>query len=539
MPNEQNTGNNRQFFSTDHTIDSQRCACRCIDCIKGINWNTSTHNIMDREYITQLRKALANAFQGIRWFALNHLIPSTQQIIHFISEVLITVWKSFEEKDHSYKAEFTSGNDTLSTSNHGYVIDGRRKQPSKTDLMHLIVTGQSGAGKSTVCVMNSINEVHGTKIIVDPSTELYAATAGYLASKGYRIKVIHFGNPSISDGYNPFERIHNSTDAQKVASMLVRNVLKNQGDAFWALSATSLLTLIIRALKYQPKQYQHFANVRNVLQLLSANPKAADALIAQTGDIQIINEYKSSFLANDLKLRQSIVATVSAALSLWSDPYVAKITSVDTLNVEEFRAKPTALYIQCPSSDAAFYSPLVSILFEQLAKEVMDRLPKPNDLNIYFILDEFSSLYIQSIGTIISQIRKHRASLMLICQDLSQITDNYGQAQSTAILANCYSKLYFSGVSHATAVNLSSQLGKFEYTDKHSKSNSRHIRNLLEPSEIRTLPKGKAIFIHGNSQPILIDTTPIYKHPYWKLRLQIQPPVLKSPLPDGEPFLTQ
>lgn len=531
MHNEPSTGNYRDPINTDTSTDHKRSTCHCTDCLKAHNHNTSIHSNMDREQAT-LRETLNGMYNGIRWFSINHLIPFIQECISFTSRILNTVILSFQERDHSYKAEFVNGQDVLSTSYHGYVIDGRRKQSSKDDLMHLIVTGQSGAGKSTVCVMNSIMEVHGTKIIVDPSTELYNATSGYLKSKGYRIKVIHFGDPAISDGYNPFERIHNSTDAQKVASMLIRNVLKNQGDAFWSLSATSLLTLIIRALKHQPKQYQHFANVRNVLLLLSADPKAADALIAKTGDVQLINEYKSSFLANDVKLRQSIIATVSAATNLWADPYVSKVTSQDTLDMEEFRHTPTALYIISPSADSAFYSPIVSILFEQLAKEVMDKLPKTNDLPVYFILDEFSSLYIQSIGTIISNIRKHRGSLMLICQDISQITDIYGQAQSTAIVANCYSKLYFSGISHATAVNLSAQLGKYEYRDKHS-PNTKRVRELLLPNEIRML-KGKAIFIHGSSPAILVDTTPIYKHPYWKLRMNMTPPVLVSPLSTGE-----
>lgn len=486
---------------------------------------------MDRKFITQFRQALKPTLDGIRWFSINHLIPFLQESVRFITEILQVIVKSFEEPDHSYKSEFIDPNEILSTKNAGYVIDGRRKQPSKTDLMHLIVTGQSGAGKSTVAVLGSIQEVHGSKIIVDPSNELYLGTAGYLAQQGYKIKVIDFGNPEISDGYNPFERIRTASDAQKVASMLVRNVLKNQGEAFWSLSAISLLTLVIRAIQHQPKEYRHFGNVRAVLMLLNADGKAADALIAQTGDIQLINEYKSSFLANDPKLRQSIVATVSAATSLWSDPYVTKVTSVDTLNIEELRKTKTAIYIHCPSADAPFYSPLISVLFEQLAKEVMDSLPKKDDLRVYFILDEFSSLYIQSISLIISNIRKHGGSLMIICQDLSQITDIYGQSQSTAIVANCYSKLYFAGLSHATAVNLSAQLGKYQYEDK---KNVVQTRELLTASEIRTLP-GKAIFIHGNAQPMLLDVTPIYEHPYWKLRLKIAPPVLKSPLPSGQP----
>jgi type IV secretory pathway TraG/TraD family ATPase VirD4 len=49
---------------------------------------------------------------------------------------------------------------------------------------------------------------HGHSLCInDPSGELYQATAGHLHKSNIVIKVLHFNNPEISDGYNPLERI--------------------------------------------------------------------------------------------------------------------------------------------------------------------------------------------------------------------------------------------------------------------------------------------------------------------------------------------
>ena len=505
--------------------------CRCPRCSKSRRLDNTNHRIMGNWNIEQVKRALKQAVRDFSWFAKNCLVPALEETLNFISTVLVTIWKAFETKDHSLKSEFTNGDEVLSTSNTGFVIDGRRKIPGDTNL-HLLVSGESGSGKSTICVMNSIHEAQDSAVVLDVSGELLA-TSGYLKTKGKTIKVLHFGNASISEGYNPLARIKSVSDIQKIVSLLVRTVLKSSNDPFWNLATVSLLTTLIRALQFEPIEKRHFGNVRHLLHLLSgANPAIVDALIARSADMQLVNEYKS-FLAMDIKLKTNIISTALASTNIFADPQVAKITSTDTIDFEAFRSVPTVLYLQCPVADNRFYADLFSIFFEQMAASVMERLPKPSDLRITFILDEFPVMYIPNIQTIASTIRKHKSNLMVICQDISQIYDIYGKEQGTALIANCHSKLYFS-VSHSTAIQLSSVLGKYEYIDKDS--NTKRIRNLLEPFEIRTL--NKAIFIHGHAQPILLDTTPIYKHPFWKLRLKLPQPLFTSPLPIGEVPLT-
>ncbi len=311
--------------------------------------------------------------------------------------------------------------------------------------------------------------------------------------------------------------------------MLVRNTLKGTGDPFWSLQSVTLLTLLMRALLSEDAQYQNLANVRHLVQMLSADHAVVDRLIAKTGNAQLINEYKS-FLSFDDKVRLGIQATCLAALQIFTDPAVAKVTSVDTLHLDKIRSRKTVLFIHCHVGDMAVYSPVTSMFFEQLSKVLMSKLPDKKDLPVYYILDEFSSLYMPNTNIIISNIRKYQCGLMLICQDYQQIVDVYGKQQAESIRSNTYSKVYFGGVSHATATELSSQLGKYEYTDE----KGRKIRELKTPDEIRTLDTDRAIFICGNYKPMLLRMTPVYKHPFLKLRSQIPAPKIKGTLSDGE-----
>ncbi len=488
---------------------------------------------MDRK-ITQLKRSLIEFADQVMRFSRAYLIPAIQETVYFASQILTFVIEASSEKDHKYRAEFISPDEVLNTSNHGFCIDGRRKLSTKASMMHALIVGSSGSGKTQCCVLPSLLELEGSLIINDPSFELYLSSSGYLKSKGYEIITVNYSKPSVSNGYNPMARIESVSDCNKIAHMLVRNTLKGTGDPFWSLQSVTLMTMLMRALLSEDIQYRNLANVRHLVQMLSADHKLVDKVIAKTGNAQLINEYKS-FLSFDDKVRLGIQATCLAALQIFTDPDVAKVTSVDTLNLDKIRSRKTALFIHCHVGDMAVYSPVTSLFFEQLSKVLMSTLPGKTDLPVYYILDEFSSLYMPNTNVIISNIRKYQCGLMLICQDYQQIVDVYGKQQAESIRSNTYGKVYFGGVSHATATELSAQLGKYEYTDE----KGRKIRELKKPDEIRTLDKDRAIFICGNYKPILLRMTPVYKHPFLKLRSQIPAPKIKGTLSEGEVALVQ
>ncbi|MFA6089452.1 MAG: type IV secretory system conjugative DNA transfer family protein, partial [Candidatus Woesearchaeota archaeon] len=189
------------------------------------------------EIITQLFKALFELLSGI----LGMLFKSLEFV--------------FSQRKKEYHSEFASQGTLLSRYNHGFCLTGRRNLTRKDSFQNALIIGGTGVGKSTVVLIPSLYTTIGSKIIHDPSGELYSKSSGYLMQKGYDVKTLNFANPQNSSNYNPLTRAKTNSDIQKVASMLVETALGGKTkDPFWNTQATSLLTMLITILKTQSEE---------------------------------------------------------------------------------------------------------------------------------------------------------------------------------------------------------------------------------------------------------------------------------------------
>ena len=64
-----------------------------------------------------------------------------------------------------------------------------------------------------------------------------------------------------------------------------------------------------------------------------------------------------------------------------------------------------------------YYSGISSLFFQQFMNEILIRIPDKHENNIYFLLDEAGSMFLPSLSTIISNIRKYNSGILLIYQD--------------------------------------------------------------------------------------------------------------------------
>ncbi len=449
---------------------------------------------------------------------MNLFTAIIQQSFNYIHKGVDSVSHELIKKpiDHSYKSEFINPHEIMSDKYDGFCLDG--KNCLNINNPHTLIIGGSGSGKTSNVVIPSIYKSNHNLIINDPSQEIYNNTSGLLKAKDYTIKVINFSNAALSSSYNPLFRITDKSDANKIAHMLVRSVLGKGKDPFWNISASSIISLVIRAQLHQEAKYQTLSNTLHLIQQLSFDPKVFDQLVLDTDNTSIINEYKN-FLAYDTKLRTSILATAVAALQIFSDNEVAKVTARDSLQIEDIRKEKLAIFIHCNISDTTYYSVLISIFFEQICKVIMSKLPDSKDRYVQIVLDEFSSMFLPSIQVVISNIRKYMGNILLLCQDYAQIENIYGALDAQAIRNNCIAKLYMAGLSYSVAKDVSQELGRFEYT-----KDSRHsTRELLTADEVRTIGADEAILIYGNVDPIRLKLTPYYTNPFMKLKTDITP----------------
>jgi len=462
-----------------------------------------------------------NIFIQFLEFLFKLLEGALKFTFEFVEEVILQM----PSKNKEYKADFASQGILLSRNQNGFCMTGRRNLSIKDSYKNAMVCGGTGVGKSSVVLIPSLFTMQGSFIVHDPSGELFSKSSGYLQQRGYDVKVLNFANPNISCGYNPLVRATNSSDIQKIASMLIKNALGNSKDPFWNIQGTSLISMLITILKKQEPEFQNLYNVRLLLNALGGSPEKVDKLFSKYADDVLFAEYKS-FLAYDDKVVSGVIATCKAALQLFSDESVAQVTSTDNLNMQEFRNKPTALFIQNSVADQKYYSVITSILFEQFFSFIMSCFPKNSEQDIFLLIDEASSLNLPTLPLAVANVRKHRSGIMLLIQDFAQLVHHYGKYDSDAIKSNCFTKLFFTGQSHETTKELESTLGKYQYEDDKGRT---IVRPLMTNDEIRTMKETRALLISGHHPPIMARLKPYYRNSkYLSLSQLPTPPLSKA-----------
>lgn len=456
-------------------------------------------------------------------------------VLGLIGDILIAVFASPNNRKETLDANFLSPRQAnLSVYNKGFSANGRHHVSIADSSRGALVLGATGTGKSvTVCIPTTYNLLRNghSLCLHDPSGELYTATAAMAHSLGYTIKIIHYSNPAISDGFNPMARADDVSSIQKVASLLVRNALgENNKDPFWSSQSILLLSLLMQILKKQNFWFQNFVNVKRLLDSMNANPEALDVLVAKCNDRQILNEYKQ-FITMDKKLITSVISTCRSALSILSDPTVQTVTAFDSVDFEAFRKGKVILYIQNKIGDTKYFSVLSAIYFEQCFNFLMDKLPEKGDNNVFFVIDEASSLYIPSLQIALSNLRKFRCGIMCLAQDFSQFVHLYGTSEAEAIKINNYLKVFFSGQSTQTCEELEKILGVFEFTDK---DGVRRTRNLMNTDEIRAMPKNTSLILTGSNRVIYSKMYPYYKNTKYRKYSKLPLPELKPKTPFEE-----
>lgn len=464
------------------------------------------------EIITHLFKALFDLILGI--FKL-----------FFQGIELLTTTK---KKD--YHAAFASQGTLLSRYNKGFCLTGRRSLSLKDSFQNALIVGGTGTGKSSVVLIPSLFKTQGSFIVHDPSGELFLKSAGYLKQLGYEIKVLNFANPQSSSGYNPLIRAKSASDIQKVASMLVETSLGGKTkDPFWNTQASSLLGMLISILKTQAKEFQNLYNIRQLLNRLGGSPEMVDALFSEYADEVLFAEYKS-FIAYDDKVVSGIIATCKAALQIFNDESVAKVTSFDSLDFMDFRNTPNVLYIQNSVSDQKYYSVLTSLFFEQFFSFLLGRFPKSKEQDLFLLIDEASSLNLPTLPLAVANVRKHRSGIMLLVQDFNQLVHHYGKNDADGIKSNCFAKMYFTGTSLETSKELEQTLGKYQFEDDKKRT---VVRPLMTNDEIRTMNVRRALLICGHHPPILGRLKPYYKNRVFLSYSQLEPPEIDFQCPEG------
>jgi len=400
----------------------------------------------------------------------------------------------------------------LNLSNDGLVIDGINRINLENSFRHCAIIAPTGAGKTSSYIIPNVLQLSHSMVITDPSGEIYTNTCQTLSHKGFDIRCINVQNFSKSHFYNPLSRANTETDVKKLTEILIRNAYKkndNNGQEFWNNQAKSILNIIIRVVLKEAPKYRNLYNVRQLLNMYGLTK--FESIVQNNADNNTYNEFLG-FENQDEKVTSGAISTAKAALEPFSDTKLCQMTSKETLQFEDIRNKPVAIFLIIPEHEIRYYSFLCSLLYSQLFNYCSKNFSK-NMLPVFFLLDEFGNIgNIPDFETYITTLRKRACSISIILQDIKQIKKNYGaDSDSTIINGGCTGKLFFSGLGIETCKYVENLLGKqtiydFDISGKRQKVG----RSLLTADEIRRMKKNEAIYVFGNQSPVKLKITPYY-----------------------------
>jgi type IV secretion system protein VirD4 len=214
-----------------------------------------------------------------------------------------------------------------------------------------------------------------------------------------------------------------------------------------------------------------------------------------------------------------VKATADAALIIYADPLVAEKTSRSDFCISDLVCldNPRSLDIQLPPSDANRLRPLSRLILSQIATLMMEDSNTVRGLEkkrkLMMMIDEFATLgRLDCFTSWIRVMASYGLRAVLILQSDRDLADTYGPYNT--ISENCPVQVLFPTSDDSTLRRISTAIGNDDENresrtyprwfspGKSSKSISERRRPVLEPAEIRSMPKDEQLILITTCKPV-------------------------------------
>jgi type IV secretion system protein VirD4 len=249
------------------------------------------------------------------------------------------------------------------------------------------------------------------------------------------------------------------------------------------------------------------------------------------------------FLSTSDNTLSSILATLNAPLTVFSDPLVDAATSRDDFSVADVRHRRMTVYVCIPPNRLADARVLLNLFFAQLINLNTAELPEHNPAlkhQCLVLLDEFTALgRINILNAAVGYLAGYNLRLVTVIQAVSQLESVYGQHDARTFATNHALQVLYAPREQRDANEYSEMLGTFTQQEKsrgrsnssgakgggssHSTNESSQRRSLLLPQEFKELGVDREVLILENCKPILADKIRYYTDPAFMARLMPPP----------------
>ncbi|WP_294958481.1 conjugal transfer protein MobC [uncultured Flavobacterium sp.] len=325
--------------------------------------------------------------------------------------------------------------------------------------------------------------------------------------------IINFDDLSRTHRCNPLDpaAMADITDAAESARTILmglnREWIKKQGD-FFVESPINFLTAAIWYLrKYKDGE---FCTLPHVIELIQADYEDLFTLLRTEKEIEVlINPFVSAFLNEATDQLEGQIASAKISLAKLSSPQLYYVLSGSdfTLDINN-PSDPKIVSMGNNPQKIQTYGAVLSLFVSRIIKQVNQK----GKLKSSLVFDEFPTIYLNNIDSLIATARSNRVSTCLGIQDFSQLRKDYGREQADVII-NIVGNIVSGQVSGDTAKQLSERFGKIMQdreslsinSSDTSISRSRQLEAAVPPSKISTLSSGEFVGMTADNPDCRIE----------------------------------
>jgi hypothetical protein len=313
--------------------------------------------------------------------------------------------------------------------------------------------------------------------------------------------VINFDDLNRTHRCNPLDpkSMTDITDAAESARTILiglnREWIKKQGD-FFIESAINFVTAIIWFLKkYEDGKY---CSLPHVIELMQVDYEKLFTLLQQEKEVEVlINPFINAYKNEAMEQLEGQIASAKVAMARLSSPQLYYVLSGNDFSLDiNDPENPKLVCMGNNPQKIQIYGAVLSLYVNRLVKLVNQK----NKIKSSLIFDEFPTIYLNGIDSLIATARSNKVSTTLGIQDLSQLRKDYGREQADVIMG-IVGNVISGQVTGDTAKQLSDRVGRIMQDRESisinsgdtSISKSKQLEAAVPASKISALSSGQFV----------------------------------------------
>ncbi|MBK0368258.1 conjugal transfer protein MobC [Flavobacterium agrisoli] len=298
-----------------------------------------------------------------------------------------------------------------------------------------------------------------------------------------------------------------SESARTILMGLNREWIKKQGD-FFVESPINFLSAVIWYLKRYKEG--EFCTLPHVIELMQVEYENLFSILRTEKEIEVlINPFISAFQNDAMDQLEGQIGTAKIAMARLSSPQLYYVLSGNDFSLDI--NNPQEPKIVCMGNNPQkiqIYGAVLSLYVNRLVKLVN----KKDRIKSSLIFDEFPTIYLNNMDSLIATARSNKVSTCLGIQDFSQLRKDYGREQADVIM-NITGNIISGQVTGDTSKQLSERFGKIMQdreslsinSSDTSISRSKQLEVAVPPSKIASLSSGEFVGMVADNPDCKID----------------------------------